>query len=244
MYDNLKPGLQLLLLAATYICCLFLGVSVAQLVLYSLAGEIQNLNEAPPMYILIYHGIAHSITHLGAFFIFLRSTNTRWNHLFLTNRINTKVAIAIPFAAIACIYILSAIGAFCIMLFENAGLYHFVEEAIYNQELLEPLVNHSSAFKVLFSVVVLAALPAIGEELIFRGILQTKLIQATQNRHFAIVISALIFSAIHLQPVNLLGIAILGIVLGYLFDYTRSIWPSILLHFCINAFQIVLPLTE
>jgi membrane protease YdiL (CAAX protease family) len=82
-------------------------------------------------------------------------------------------------------------------------------------------------------------LPAIGEEFIYRGLLQTRLIEATNNLNFSVIVSALIFAAMHFQPVNLLAIAVMGMILGYVYALSRNIWYSVLLHFLINAMQVL-----
>ena len=64
-------------------------------------------------------------------------------------------------------------------------------------------------------LLVIALLPAIGEELVFRGILQRELWRGTLNIHVAIWVSAAIFSAIHMQFYGFVPRLLLGALFGY-----------------------------
>lgn len=91
----------------------------------------------------------------------------------------------------------------------------------------------------LFTLFVVAVAPAIGEELIFRGILQKKLEENLSNPHLAILIASLIFSFIHFQFQGFLPRVVLGLLLGYLFYWTKNLWVPIFAHFFINGIQVV-----
>jgi len=96
------------------------------------------------------------------------------------------------------------------------------------------LVMHSWQ-DILFNLFLIAVLPAIGEEFIFRGILQKQFTQWTKNRHLAVIITAILFSAMHLQFFSFLPRLWLGIVLGYMLVYSGNIWYPVLAHFFNNA---------
>ena len=88
---------------------------------------------------------------------------------------------------------------------------------------------------LLINIVIVALVPAIGEELLFRGVLIKLFNQMTKNIHIAVLISSIIFSAIHLQFYGFLPRLMLGMVLGYLFVFTGNIWIPIFVHFLNNA---------
>ena len=92
--------------------------------------------------------------------------------------------------------------------------------------------NHGAGF--LFNVVLLAILPAIGEEWLFRGHLQKFFAVWTKSIHIAIVITCLLFAAMHLQFMTFLPRFFLGMILGYLFYYGGNLWYSIIGHFTNN----------
>jgi len=86
----------------------------------------------------------------------------------------------------------------------------------------------------------MALLPAIGEEFIFRGAFQKVLIRLLKSPHAAIILGAILFSAFHLQFYGFLPRMFLGLILGYLFYWSRSIWPGVLFHFLNNGIEIIL----
>lgn len=104
--------------------------------------------------------------------------------------------------------------------------------------MIKGLLVMDSTGELILTVIVIAALPALGEELIFRGILQQKLEEATRNPIAAIWLAGFIFSAFHLQFAGLIPRFFLGVGLGYLFYWTQSLWTPIIAHFFINASQI------
>lgn len=93
---------------------------------------------------------------------------------------------------------------------------------------------------LLFNLLVIALIPAVGEELTFRGVLQQSLTRGLKNPHVAIVLSAAIFSFIHFQFLGFLPRMFLGILLGYMFYVSGSLWTSILMHFVNNGTAVVL----
>lgn len=108
-----------------------------------------------------------------------------------------------------------------------------------SQVLTEKFLGVSSYSGLALNLLVMAAIPALGEELFFRGILQTVLSEKL-NRHLAVWITAFIFSAIHFQFYGFLPRLLLGAALGYLFLFSGSIWASIVAHFINNALAVIL----
>lgn len=100
--------------------------------------------------------------------------------------------------------------------------------------LYELLGSSSGTLSFIFSVFVMAILPAIAEEFLFRGVIQKFLKQWTKKPHIAIAITSFIFAIIHGNPEQVLGIFILGMVLGYLMYFTSNLLFPILLHFTNN----------
>jgi membrane protease YdiL (CAAX protease family) len=88
---------------------------------------------------------------------------------------------------------------------------------------------------LLFNLFMIAVIPAIGEELMFRGVLMRIFIRWTRSNHLAVLITAIIFSAIHMQFFGFLPRFILGILFGYLVVWSGSLWPAIIAHFVNNA---------
>lgn len=104
---------------------------------------------------------------------------------------------------------------------------------------IEIMLNMETIPALLINVFLIAVVPAVCEELAFRGVLQSQLAQAFQNTHLAIWISAFIFSAIHFQFFGFLPRLVLGAIFGYLMVYSGSIWPAITAHFINNALGVL-----
>ena len=125
------------------------------------------------------------------------------------------------------------------------GAFEKFEEYLKSMEemaasLTEKMLNVDTIGGLLLNLLVIALIPAVGEELTFRGVLQQGLMRRMKNPHLAIIISAAIFSFIHFQFYGFLPRMFLGILLGYMFYITGSLWTSIAMHFVNNGTAVVL----
>jgi uncharacterized protein len=91
----------------------------------------------------------------------------------------------------------------------------------------------------LFNMLMIALLPAIGEEFMFRGLLQRLLKEWLGNIHVAIFISAILFSAMHMQFYGFFPRMMLGVIFGYLFYWSGSLWVPICAHFINNGAAVI-----
>jgi len=107
-------------------------------------------------------------------------------------------------------------------------------------ELTKAITQTDSVWIFIFNIVVVALLPAIGEEMIFRGALMPVLIKWTGKKHTGVWVSAALFSAMHMQFYGFLPRMMLGALLGYLFLWSRSLWSPIIAHFTNNALAVFL----
>jgi membrane protease YdiL (CAAX protease family) len=98
--------------------------------------------------------------------------------------------------------------------------------------------NSNTHFFVL--VLALAILPAIAEELFFRGVIQNMLQKSGMTAMAAIVVTGFSFSVMHLEFDNFVAIWMMGIVLGWLYYYSQNLWVSIIAHFLNNFSMIAL----
>lgn len=104
----------------------------------------------------------------------------------------------------------------------------------------EKMLVGTSFSDLLLNLLVVAVVPAIGEELLFRGSLQPILTRWFKNYHVAIWATAIIFSAIHVQFYGFIPRLLMGAAFGYLFYWSKSIWLPILAHFLNNGTAVVL----
>ncbi len=105
--------------------------------------------------------------------------------------------------------------------------------------LTEAFLSTTSIGGLAINMLMIAIIPAVGEEIFFRGILQRLFNQMTRNVHAAVIISALLFSALHMQFYGFLPRFVLGLILGYLYAWSGSIWVPIIVHFINNAFAVM-----
>jgi len=91
---------------------------------------------------------------------------------------------------------------------------------------------------LLLNLLVLAVLPAIGEELMFRGVIQAHLFKKL-NPHVAVWVTAFIFSFVHLQFYGFLPRLLLGALLGYALVWTGNLYCSMIMHATNNALSVL-----
>ncbi|MFW5805124.1 MAG: CPBP family intramembrane glutamic endopeptidase [Bacteroidales bacterium] len=103
------------------------------------------------------------------------------------------------------------------------------------QQIQEKLLSADNVIGLLINLIVIALLPALGEEILFRGIIQRILRHWTQNIHVAIIITGFLFSFVHFQFFGFVPRMFLGVLFGYLFYWTGNLWVPILAHFVNNA---------
>lgn len=107
-------------------------------------------------------------------------------------------------------------------------------------KLTEAFLKMNTIKDLLFNLFVIAFLAALGEEILFRGVLQKTLRQSIKNIHIAIWLTAIIFSAFHFQFYGFFPRMMLGVLLGYLFVWSNSLWLPIIAHFTNNGLAVVL----
>jgi len=90
------------------------------------------------------------------------------------------------------------------------------------------------------NMLMLAFLPAMGEELLFRGTIQKLIAEKSGKVHLAVWLTAVIFSAIHMQFYGFIPRMLLGAMLGYLLVWSGNIWYPILGHFTNNGIAVLL----
>ena len=102
--------------------------------------------------------------------------------------------------------------------------------------LIEALLEFGGLGDFLVMLVIMAVLPAVGEELVFRGFVQRNLEAGFGGRSvLAVWTAAAIFSAIHFQFEGFLSRLVLGALMGYLYVWSRNLWVPIVAHFFNNA---------
>ena len=108
-----------------------------------------------------------------------------------------------------------------------------------SEAIVKAFLKMPNVLDLVYTLLVIAVVPAIGEELLFRGYLQQKISDWLKSPHFSIVITSFLFSAIHLDPYGIIPRFVLGVLLGYLYYWSGSLWLPILAHFVNNAQAVI-----
>ena len=107
-------------------------------------------------------------------------------------------------------------------------------------QITEAFLKVDHWLELLINILIIGVIPALGEELLFRGVIQKELFSRCGKIHLSIWITAFLFSAMHLQFLGFIPRFLIGGLLGYLFYWSGSIWLPILAHFVNNAGAVIL----
>jgi len=107
------------------------------------------------------------------------------------------------------------------------------------ENLTKLFLKTDSILGLMFNILLIGIVPAIGEELLFRGVIQRIFAEWTKNIHLGIWISAILFSALHLQFYGFIPRVILGAIFGYLFVWSGNLWLPVLAHFINNTAAVI-----
>ncbi len=106
--------------------------------------------------------------------------------------------------------------------------------------LMEQLLTTNSIAILLLNVLVVAVMAGITEEFFFRGSIQQIIQKICSNGHLAVWITAIVFSAIHLQFYGFVPRLILGAILGYMFLWSGNLWIPVIVHAFNNLLSVLI----
>ncbi|HZK93283.1 MAG TPA: CPBP family intramembrane glutamic endopeptidase [Prolixibacteraceae bacterium] len=106
-------------------------------------------------------------------------------------------------------------------------------------KITEAFLSTTSLTTLFTNIAMIGILPALGEELLFRGIIQQLFKKKFGNAHVAIWISAALFSALHMQFFGFLPRLVLGAMFGYMLEWSGTLWLPMIAHFVNNATAVV-----
>ena len=174
------------------------------------------------------------------------SAQTPWNWLLLDKKVDWKVllwAIGIMLVALPAINLMSHWNQQMVLPSWLSGL----EEWMKNKEaeaewLTKQFMSVTTVSGLLVNLLLMAVLPALSEEITFRGVLQRLLSpkHSTLNSHLSIWLTAIIFSAIHMQFYGFVPRMLMGALFGYMMVWTGSLWVPMLMHFVNNGMAVSL----
>jgi membrane protease YdiL (CAAX protease family) len=114
-----------------------------------------------------------------------------------------------------------------------------IEQEDNADSLIGKLILSDTFWLMLLNLIMIAVLPAIGEELIFRGVFQKIFYRFFRSGHPAIWLTSFLFSALHFQFFGFIPRFILGLVFGYLFFWSGTLWFPVIAHFINNAVAVL-----
>jgi membrane protease YdiL (CAAX protease family) len=163
-----------------------------------------------------------------------------YKYLKLENSLRINMFIPIVLMALAMIPVANYLGS----INESLPLPEFLNflKAAEEQSLLltEKFLEMDGIYDLLFMIVMMGAVAAIGEELLFRGVLQNAFQSWSGSKHLAVWFTALLFSVIHLQYHAILPRFLLGAFIGYVYTESSNLRASMLLHFLYNTTLIII----
>lgn len=245
------PPTVLLTLGGLLFLCWFAGSGIVALACHlqgidlheavSAFGNNQSVDERNFMRgaLLINHTATFLVPALLTGWIFFRE---KWPYQFLlTNPVKLSTlgfSILFMMAAFPIAQVAFTANSWIVRQFPS--LHALVETETATENLLEGLLVMQSPWEMAFSLLVMAVVPALGEEMVFRGVVQQQLDKWKGKPLLAIGLTAFLFSLVHFQIQRFLAILWLGLVLGLLLFWTRSLWIPIAAHFLNNGAQVVI----
>lgn len=208
-------------------------------------GEFSDLSDPATVHFLKYFQVVNQLGLfiLPALFFAYLYYHDAPDYLKLNNRINFKNL------SVSILLILVSIPAinYFVVVNEQMKLPEFlspIEQWMRSTEdatklLTEAFLKTGSFGGFLVNMLIIALLAAVGEELLFRGVVLRLLVEGVKNIHLAVFISAFLFSAMHLQFYGFLPRLLIGVVFGYVFVWSANLWIPIILHFVFNGISVI-----
>jgi membrane protease YdiL (CAAX protease family) len=151
------------------------------------------------------------------------------------------LVLVIMLTAIPAIDLLAALNSAIRLPDFMSGIQHYIDDTSKTyQQATDAFMNVFNLKGLAINLFIIAIVPAIGEELLFRGILQRILINWTRNVHWGIIIAAFVFSAFHFEFYGFFPRWLLGIMFGYMLVWTGSLWIPVFAHFINNALAVII----
>ena len=176
-----------------------------------------------------------------------------WNWLQLDKKVNWKVllwAIGIMLVALPAINLMSHWNQQMVLPTWLSGVEEWMKAKEAEAEwLTKQFMSVTTISGLLVNLLLMAVLPALSEEITFRGVLQRLLSPknsslnsqlSTLNSHLSIWLTSIIFSAIHMQFYGFVPRMLMGALFGYMLVWTGSLWVPMLMHFVNNAMAVLL----
>jgi len=246
--NQLHPGLQLLIFGSLFIGVLFI-CNGALIGIYGIKGimDIANLSPSTPhlnnaLWVMQLVGTTLPIFVAPVFFARV-IVNDEHDYLKPTIRFHwvlLALVFLVMFMSNPAIELLSNINEKMKLPPYLKGLEDWMKDSENSaQKITEVMLQMKTVWNMLLDVLLIGLLTAIVEEFMFRGVIQTIFVRWTKSVHAAVWITAILFSAFHMEFYGFLPRVLLGVLFGYFVAWSGSIWPAVWAHFLNNASDVV-----
>ncbi len=250
--NQIHPGMQFLIFIGIFLLLLIIGNAIGAGLITALYGlktltAIANLNVSAPhfinaLWILQIAGTTLPIFASPVFFanIIVRDTDDY-----------IKPGFRFPLGLLFLVFFIMMLSNPMIELLSNVNsrlqLPHFlngIQKWMEDSEktagqISDAMLQMKTVWDMILNVLLIGLVTAIVEEFMFRGVLQTIFLRWTKNTHAAIWITAILFSAFHMEFFGFLPRLMLGVLFGYFVVWSGSIWTSVWAHFLNNGTAVV-----
>ena len=176
---------------------------------------------------------------LPAFFYAMLVNKKPLTHLGFRSLVSKKQLLFVVIIVLVGLFLSGALGELneMIPISKKWALKFHKWEDEYSDQIMA-MANMKTFWDYLFTLTVIALAPAIFEEVLFRGGFQQLFIKWFGNVWIGIIVTSILFSAVHVSYYGFLPRAALGVILGLLFYYSKNIWLNILAHFLNNGIAV------
>ena len=251
---TLHPGLQILLLLGFMALCLC--VAYAVMFAWGLGGfglsvgQLMNAMQRPTTtpegweVLMMAQGVTLGLVFGGGALALASALGYRWAEYFNPRRLGAGWwLLAAALLVVVVLPLMSVVIAWNAGAHFPAALHGFEVWARASEDraavLTKFLTQFTSSARFVMAVLVIALVPAVAEELVFRGVIQKNLVRWF-SPHVGVWLGAAIFSAVHLQFFGFVPRFVLGLMLGYLYLWSGNILVSMAAHFTQNALQLLI----
>ncbi len=240
--------MSLLIVVGSFLLSMFAGSILAYLIfnvnIFTDATSLDINGDSANLSVLKFYQVIYStgMFIIPPFIIAYLVHNKVSAYLFLTKKVllsQILLASICIVVALPLINLLADINAHLQLPQFLSGVEQWMKEAeLQAEQVTKKFLVMDTPYDLFINLIVIAVIPAFGEELLFRGVIQRIFSKLTNNVHWGIFISAFIFAALHMQFFGFLPRIAMGMLFGYLLIWTRSLWVPILAHLVNNGMAV------
>ncbi len=248
-----KPIIQFLVSMLLILLISIIGLSITILtawLIFDIApGEADIWQLAPTSRHINYFKYLQTFQHISMFLIpalviafFMRGD------IFSYLGLNKKPGMTSALLGVLFIIFIIPLNSYLSWLNSGLDLPHWLEwlenwmldKELQSERLTLILMDAGNVGVLMINILIIAIIPAVGEEFLYRGVLQDIFTRWLRSGNMAVILTAFLFSAAHLQFYGFLPRFVLGLGFGYMYLWSRNIWLPVLAHLANNLVPVIL----